>query len=127
MSFQKSRTPRYNLCTALIATQCTILSSYAHTICCITHHTTARSFICETISRVFPTQIKPTGQKGVRTKTAELYIAEICIAGHCYMTKLFCQQMHFLLKHKMLQFTFKISFLIWLLHVSVLSDHHQGA
>ena len=42
-------------------------------------------------------------------------------------TKLFFQQMHILLKHKMLQFIFKISFLIWLLHVSVSSDHHQGA
>ena len=42
-------------------------------------------------------------------------------------TKLFCQQIHSLLKHKMLQFIFKISFLIWLLHVSVSSDHHQGA
>ena len=42
-------------------------------------------------------------------------------------TKLFCQQMHLLLKHKMLQFIFKISFLIWLLHVSVPSDHHHGA
>ena len=42
-------------------------------------------------------------------------------------TKLFCQQMHLLLKHKMLQFIFKISFLIWLLHVSGSSDHHQGA
>ena len=42
-------------------------------------------------------------------------------------TKLFFQQMHLLLKHKMLQFIFKISFLIWLLHVSVSSDHHQGA
>ena len=40
---------------------------------------------------------------------------------------IFCQQMHLLLKHKMLQFVFKISFLIWLLHVSVSSDHHQGA
>ena len=42
-------------------------------------------------------------------------------------TKLFCQQMHLLLKHKMLQLIFKISFLIWLLHVSVPLDHHQGA
>ena len=42
-------------------------------------------------------------------------------------TKLFYQQMHLLLKHKMLQFIFKISFLLWLLHVSVPSDHHQGA
>ena len=42
-------------------------------------------------------------------------------------TKLFFQQMHLLLKHKILQFIFKISFLIWLLHVSVSSDHHQGA
>ena len=42
-------------------------------------------------------------------------------------TKLFYQQMRLLLKHKMLQFIFKISFLIWLLHVSVPSDHHQGA
>ena len=40
-------------------------------------------------------------------------------------TKLFCQQMYLLLKHKMLQFIFKISFLIWLLHVSVPSDHHH--
>jgi hypothetical protein len=38
----------------------------------------------------------------------------------------FCQQMHSLLKYKMLQLTFKIS-LCWLLHVSVRSDHHQGA
>ena len=42
-------------------------------------------------------------------------------------TKLFYQQMHLLLKHKMLRFIFKIYFLIWLLHVSVPSDHHQGA
>ena len=42
-------------------------------------------------------------------------------------TKLFCQQIHFLLKHKMLRFIFKMSFLIWLLHVSVPSDNHQGA
>ena len=35
--------------------------------------------------------------------------------------------MHLLLKHTMLQFIFEISFLIWLLHVSVPSDHHQGA
>ena len=41
--------------------------------------------------------------------------------------KLFCQQMHLLLKHKMLQILFKISLLIWLLHISVPSDHHQGA
>ena len=34
--------------------------------------------------------------------------------------------MHFLLKHKMLQFVFKY-LLIWLLHISVLSGHHQGA
>jgi hypothetical protein len=38
----------------------------------------------------------------------------------------FCQQMHSLLKYKMLQLTFKIS-LCGLLHVSVCSDHHQGA
>ena len=42
-------------------------------------------------------------------------------------TKLFYQQMHLLLKDKMLQFIFKMSFLIWLLHVSISSDHHQGA
>ena len=37
---------------------------------------------------------------------------------HTYAsTKLFFQQMHLLLKHKMLQFIFKISFPIWLLHV----------
>ena len=30
-------------------------------------------------------------------------------------TKLFYQQIHLLLKHKMLQFIFKISFLLWLL------------
>src|SRR5215469_18857529 len=40
--------------------------------------------------------------------------------------KLFCQQMHYLLKHKMLQFLFKYLF-IWLLNISVLLDHHQGA
>jgi hypothetical protein len=34
--------------------------------------------------------------------------------------------MHFLLKYKMLQLKFKIS-LCGLLHVSVHSDHHQGA
>jgi hypothetical protein len=34
--------------------------------------------------------------------------------------------MHSLLEHKMLQLTFKIS-LCGLLHVSVRSDHHQGA
>jgi hypothetical protein len=38
--------------------------------------------------------------------------------------KLFCQQMHYLLKHKMLQFVLKY---LWLLHVSVPLDHHQGA
>jgi hypothetical protein len=38
----------------------------------------------------------------------------------------FRQQMHSLLKYKMLQLTFKIS-LCGLLHVSVRSDHHQGA
>ena len=43
------------------------------------------------------------------------------------LTKLFYQQMHLLLKHKMLQFIFKMSFLLRLLHVSVPSDHHQGA
>jgi hypothetical protein len=36
------------------------------------------------------------------------------------------QQMHYLLKHKMLQLTLKIS-LYMLLHVLVHSDHHQGA
>jgi hypothetical protein len=52
---------------------------------------------------------------------------------HCVVTdnfnwsfgiKLFCQQMHYLLKHKILQFVFKY---LWLLHVSVPLDHHQGA
>jgi hypothetical protein len=38
----------------------------------------------------------------------------------------FRQQMHSLFKYKMLQLTFKIS-LCGLLHVSVRSDHHQGA
>ena len=46
--------------------------------------------------------------------------------GKFISTKLFYQQMHLLLKHKMLQFIFKIYFLLWLLHVSVPSDHHQG-
>lgn len=40
------------------------------------HHTAVRSFICGLISRVFPTEIKPPGKMGVRTKNAELYIAE---------------------------------------------------
>ena len=52
-----------------------------------------------------------------------LIVVLLCILTS---TKLFCQQMHLLLKHKMLQFIFKISFLIWLRHVSVSSDHHQG-
>jgi hypothetical protein len=42
-------------------------------------------------------------------------------------SKLFCQQMPSLLKHKMLQLTLKISLFIRLLYVSVHSDHHQGA
>ena len=50
-----------------------------------------------------------------------------CFTVHFDKYKLFCQQMHLLLKLKVLQFIFKISFLIWLLHVSVPSDHHQGA
>ena len=45
-----------------------------------------------------------------------LIVVLLCIL---ISTKLFFQQMHLLLKHKMLQFIFKISFLIWLLHVSV--------
>jgi hypothetical protein len=40
--------------------------------------------------------------------------------------KLSCQQMHYLLKPKMLQFVFKC-FFTQLLHVSVLLDHHRGA
>jgi hypothetical protein len=40
--------------------------------------------------------------------------------------KLFCLQMHCLLKHKMLQFVFKC-FFTQLLHVSVPLDHHPGA
>jgi hypothetical protein len=40
--------------------------------------------------------------------------------------KLSFQQMHYLLKHKMLQFIFKC-FFIQLLHVSVPLDHLQGA
>jgi hypothetical protein len=39
-------------------------------------------------------------------------------------SKLFCQQMHSLLKHKMLHLKYLF---IWLLHVSVHSDHHQLA
>jgi hypothetical protein len=41
-------------------------------------------------------------------------------------TKLLCQQMHSLLKYKMLHLHLKCLF-IWLLHVSFRSDHHQGA
>jgi hypothetical protein len=41
--------------------------------------------------------------------------------------KILCQQMRSLLKHKMLQFTVKIYLYIRPLHVSVHSDHHQGA
>jgi hypothetical protein len=40
--------------------------------------------------------------------------------------KLSFQKMHYLLKHKMLQFVFKC-FFTQLLHVSVPSDHLQGA
>jgi hypothetical protein len=36
------------------------------------------------------------------------------------------QQMHYLFKHKILQFVFKCSF-FQPLHVSVPLDHHQGA
>ena len=60
----------------------------------------------------------------VTTITDILIVVLPCIL---ISTKLFYQQMHLLLKHKMLQFIFKISFLIWLLHVSVPSDNHQGA
>ena len=50
-----------------------------------------------------------------------------CFTVHFDKYKTILPQMHLLLKRKMLQFIFKISFLIWLLHVSVSSDHHQGA
>jgi hypothetical protein len=43
-----------------------------------------------------------------------------------YYSNFFRQQMHFLLKYKMLQLTFKIP-LCGLLHVLVRLDHHQGA
>jgi hypothetical protein len=43
-----------------------------------------------------------------------------------FTIKLSFQQMHYLLKHKMLQFVFKC-FFAQLLHVSVPLDHHQGA
>jgi hypothetical protein len=42
-----------------------------------------------------------------------------------FVQSFFGQQMHSLLKHKMLQLTLKIS-LYMALHVSVHSDHHQG-
>ena len=60
----------------------------------------------------------------LQTELESLIVVLPCIL---ISTKLIYQQMHLLLKHKMLQFIFKISFLIWLLHVSVTSDHHQGA
>ena len=60
----------------------------------------------------------------VSKKNITLIVVLPCIL---ISTKLFFQQMYLLLKHKMLQFIFKISFPIWLLHVSVSSDHHQGA
>ena len=64
------------------------------------------------------------GSRNIKIDKCSLIAVLPCIL---ISTKLFYQQMHFLLKHKMLQFVLKISFLIWLLHVSVPSDHHQGA
>ena len=60
---------------------------------------------------------------------SELWNLTLIVVLPCILisTKLFYQQMHLLLKHKMLQIIFKISFLLWFLHVSVPSDHHQGA
>ena len=65
----------------------------------------------------------------VPTVTEQMQKSTLIVVLPCIFicTKLFCQQVHLLLKHKMLVFIFKISFLIWLLHVSVPSDHHQGA
>ena len=60
-------------------------------------------------------------------ETVMFVVEDAVLETYMSRTKLFYQKMHFLLKHKMLQFIFKISFLIWLLHVSVPSDHHQGA
>ena len=65
----------------------------------------------------------------VCTSVWDKLLHKIIVVLPCILisTKLFYQQMHLLLKHKMLQFIFKIPFLLWLLHVSVPSDHHQGA
>ena len=71
---------------------------------------------------------------GIHTHTYRLYSRTVHFVSdelvydiQNIFTKVFYQQMHLLLKDKMLQFIFKISHLIWLLHVSVPSDHHQGA
>ena len=55
-----------------------------------------------------------------------LFHFNFCFPCILISTKLFCQKMHYLLKHKILQFIGKI-FSLWLLHVSVSSDHHQEA
>jgi hypothetical protein len=58
----------------------------------------------------------------------DVAIAFLVVVLPCILisSKLFYQQMHSLLKHKCYNLHLKCLF-IWLLHVSVHSDRHQGA
>ena len=104
-------------------------------VCCYMCMNRAHTFVRRFATLYISLTNNDTGKKSIHQiiyilgqKMQNVMLILIVVSPCILMsTKLFCQQMHFLLKHKMLQFIFKISFHIWLLHVSVSSDHHHGA
>jgi hypothetical protein len=77
-------------------------------------------------TRIFPSYFGKIFKYQISLKSVQWKRVIPCGQTDMMNSKFFRQQMHSLLKYKTIQLTLKIS-LCRLLHISVRSDHHQGA